>query len=69
MQTIRIGDVEIAGGDAIFADEDGVIRIPAKDLVQVVDLAEAAATKENLVRKAILSGEDPQQAYLKYRKF
>jgi regulator of RNase E activity RraA len=69
MQTIRIGDVEIAGGDAIFADEDGIIRIPAKDLVQVVDLAEAAATKENLVRKAILSGEDPQQAYLKYRKF
>ena len=35
----------------------------------VVEKAEAAMIAENLVRKAVLAGEDPQQAYLKYGKF
>jgi hypothetical protein len=34
-----------------------------------VDKAEVATIAENLVRKAILAGADPQQAYLKYGKF
>ena len=31
--------------------------------------AETAIATENLVRKAILEGVDPQQAYLQYGKF
>ena len=35
----------------------------------VVARTEAVASTENRVRDAILGGMDPQQAYLKYRKF
>jgi hypothetical protein len=35
----------------------------------VVEKAEAAIATESLVRKAILEGVDPQEAYLKYGKF
>jgi regulator of RNase E activity RraA len=50
-------------------DRDGMIRVPAHLLEQVIDESERAMTTESLVRKAILSGADPQQAYLKFGKF
>jgi 4-hydroxy-4-methyl-2-oxoglutarate aldolase len=34
-----------------------------------VTRAEAVAETENVMRKAILAGMDPQAAYLKYGKF
>jgi hypothetical protein len=42
----------------MLGDRDGLIRVPA---------AVVEAT-ENLVRKAILAGIDPQQAYLRFGK-
>lgn len=66
---IRIGDVVIAPGDYMIGDRDGLIRIPADRCEDIVARAETAIATENLVRKAILSGTDPQQAYLKYGKF
>ena len=66
---IRIGDVAIAPGDYLVGDRDGLIRVPLAIVETVVDKAEAAIATENLVRKAILAGVDPQQAYLRYGKF
>ena len=59
----------IAPGDFMLGDRDGLVRVPRALAETVVDKAEAAMIAENLVRKAILAGEDPQQAYLKYGKF
>jgi 4-hydroxy-4-methyl-2-oxoglutarate aldolase len=66
---IRIGEVDIAPGDYLVGDRDGMIRIPATLVEQVVADSERAMATESLVRKAILAGTDPQQAYLKYGKF
>lgn len=66
---IKIGDVVVAPGDYIVADRDGAIRIPKALIDDIVGKAEIAITTENKVRKAILSGVDPQEAYLKFGKF
>jgi len=66
---IRIGDVTIAGGDFLLGDRDGLLRIPQAIVDDVIDKAETAMATESLVRKAILAGTDPQEAYLKYGKF
>jgi len=66
---IKIGDVIIAPGDYIVADRDGIIRVPQAIAEDVITKAEAAIATENKVRTAILSGVDPQEAYLKFGKF
>ncbi len=66
---VTIGEVKILPGDYLFGDRDGVVRIPRVHLDRVLLLAEEAMGKENLVRKAILGGMDPQEAYLMHRKF
>jgi regulator of RNase E activity RraA len=66
---VAIGAVTIAPGDYMVGDRDGLIRVPRAIVVEVIEKAEAAMATESLVRKAILAGTDPQEAYLKYRKF
>lgn len=66
---ITIGDVTIEPGDYMIGDRDGVLCVPKALAKEVVGKAEAAMATESLVRKAILAGVDPQQAYLKYGKF
>jgi 4-hydroxy-4-methyl-2-oxoglutarate aldolase len=66
---ITIGDVAIAPGDYMVGDRDGLVRVPKALAVEVANKAEAAMTTESMVRKAILAGVDPQQAYLEYGKF
>ena len=66
---ISIDDVEINTGDYIIADRDGIVRIPMDMADDVTAAAERVMTTENLVRKAILDGMDPLEAYLKYGKF
>lgn len=68
-EPIRIDSVEISPGDWLHGDRDGMVRIPGAILDETVDAAINAMNTENLVRKAILDGVDPQQAYLKYGKF
>ena len=51
----------------LAAGEDEMI--PAAIAEQAVTHAEKMMQTENLVRKAILDGMDPKQAYLKYGKF
>ncbi|CAH1665477.1 RraA family protein [Chelatococcus asaccharovorans] len=66
---IKIGDVVIAPGDYMIGDRDGLIRIPQAQVEEIVAAAEQAIATENLVRKAILEGVDPQEAYLRFGKF
>jgi 4-hydroxy-4-methyl-2-oxoglutarate aldolase len=66
---IRIGDVIVAPGDYLVGDRDGLVRVPKAIAEEVATKAEAAITTENKVRSAILSGVDPQQAYLQFGKF
>jgi regulator of RNase E activity RraA len=68
-EPIEIGSVAINSGDYVMADSDGVVIIPADMIEQVVSRSEELINTENLVRKAILEGEDPKQAYLTYGKF
>ena len=68
-QPIRIGEVTIHSGDLVLGDRDGMVILPRARAEEIVAAAETASGTENLVRKAILEGVDPQEAYLKYRKF
>lgn len=66
---ITIGDVNIAPGDWLHGDRDGMVRVPAAMLDEVIEASLEAMQTESLVRKAILEGVDPQEAYLQYGKF
>lgn len=66
---INIGGVAIHTGDYVMADRDGVVIIPGKIAEEVIEKTEEVLRTESLVRKAILEGVDPQEAYLKYGKF
>ncbi len=66
---IMIEDVLIRPGDWLHGDRDGMVCIPAEILEDVIDQSLSAMQTENKVRKAILDGTDPQEAYLAYGKF
>lgn len=68
-QPIRVGALTIKAGDYVMADLDGVVIIPEAVVGEIVQETENVMKRENLVRKAILEGEDPREAYLKYGKF
>ena len=68
-QPITIGEVIIYYGDYVLADRDGIVIMPQELGEEVVADTEEVLRKENLVRKAILQGVDPVDAYLKHGKF
>src|SRR3954469_17737748 len=68
-EPISYGQVVVRPGDHVLADCDGIVVIPAAIASEVIDAAEAAMRTEDKVRAAILSGVDPQRAYLDHGKF
>jgi regulator of RNase E activity RraA len=68
-EPIQVGEVTLLTGDYVLADRDGIVILPAAIAAEVVEETEEVLRKENLVRKAILQGIDPVQAYLQYGKF
>lgn len=66
---IMIGEVAVAPGDWLHGDRDGMVRIPVAMLDEVIEEAVTAMNTESKVRRAILDGADPQDAYLKWGKF
>jgi 4-hydroxy-4-methyl-2-oxoglutarate aldolase len=66
---IQVGDVTVRTGDYVLADRDGIVIVPGTIASEVVQETEEVLRKENLVRKAILQGVDPVQAYLQNGKF
>jgi len=66
---IRIGKVVVRRGDFIVGDKDGVLVIPREITLRVLEKSEEVVNTENLVRKAILDGAHPVDAYRKYGRF
>lgn len=66
---ITVGRVRISPGDFVVGDRDGVVTIPESVAEEVITKAEGVVQTENLVRKAILEGVLPVEAYDKYGRF
>lgn len=66
---VTIGEVTVNSGDYVIADRDGVVVVPESLAVEVTTKTEEVLQTESLVRKAIMEGVDPQEAYLRYGKF
>ncbi len=66
---IVVGRVNIAPGDYILGDRDGVLVIPQTIAVEVVAKAEAVVQTENLIRKSILQGTHPVDAFRQFGRF
>jgi 4-hydroxy-4-methyl-2-oxoglutarate aldolase len=60
--------VRIAPGDAIHADADGVIVIPAAHLEQAVRDAEIFESMEKSIQRDLRTGEDREAIYKRYDK-
>ena len=60
--------VRIAPGDAIHADADGVVVIPAAHLEQAVRDAETFESMEKSIQRDLRSGEDREAIYKRYDK-
>ena len=68
-EPITIGNVTVSAGDYLVADRDGVVIVPRAAVSEAIDRTETVIATESNMRCAILDGMDPEQAYLKYRKF
>ena len=68
-QPIQVGEVMIHRGDFVVGDKDGVLVIPRDMTLEVLRRAEGVVGTENLVRKAILRGVHPLEAYREYGRF
>ena len=55
--------------EQVCADIDGVVIIPQNIIEDIIIRSEKLINTENLVRKAIKDGMDPQEAYLKFGAF
>jgi len=68
-QSVQIGQVTVNRGDFIVGDMDGVLAIPRAVTLEVLTRAEEVVGTENRVRKAILNGVHPLDAYREYGRF
>jgi regulator of RNase E activity RraA len=66
---ITIGTVTISSGDYVIADRDGIVVIPAAMAATVIAKTEEVMSTEGEVRRNIMAGMDPQEAYRRYGKF
>jgi 4-hydroxy-4-methyl-2-oxoglutarate aldolase len=66
---IEIGGVAIRPGDFIVGDRDGVLVIPQEISDELLLKAEEVVNTENLVRKDILQGVHPLDAFHKHGRF
>lgn len=68
-EPIVIGSVRIETGDLVVADRDGVVIVPGMMADVVAEEAARILSTESDMRREILKGTDPKQAYLIHRKF
>lgn len=64
-----VAGVEVAPGDVLVGDVDGVVAIPEDIAVDVLEDAEDIVSTENEIREAVRGGSDPLEAYDIYGKF
>lgn len=68
-EPIDIGGVEIHAGDWLLGDRDGVVIVPAAIVGEVVKQTEEVVATESDMRRALVGGMDPVEAYRRYGKF
>ena len=66
---VTIGRTRVQPGDYVLGDRDGVLIIPAQVADEVIGKAEEVIHTENHLRKAILEGMQPLEAYQKFGRF
>ena len=66
---IDIGGVTIQTGDYVLGDRDGVVVIPQAIAEAVVTQTEAVVATESEMRRALVGGMDPVEAYNRFGKF
>jgi 4-hydroxy-4-methyl-2-oxoglutarate aldolase len=54
---VSIGGQIVRPGDAIIADDDGVVCVPRADVGQALEAARARVAKEEQSRKALADGQ------------
>ena len=68
-EPVTIGTVTIATGDYLLADRDGVVIVPHALAEEVVKKTEDVVATESEMRRALVGGMDPVEAYNRYGKF
>ncbi len=68
-EPITIGTVTITTGDYLLGDRDGVVVIPKSIAQEVVTRTEKIVATESDMRRALLGGMDPVEAYRTFGKF
>jgi 4-hydroxy-4-methyl-2-oxoglutarate aldolase len=68
-EPITIGTVTITTGDYLLGDRDGVVVIPQSIAQEVVTRTEKIVATESNMRRALLGGMDPVEAYRTFGKF
>ena len=68
-EPVTIGAVTISTGDYLLGDRDGVVIIPGALADEVVTKTEQVVATETDMRRALIGGMDPVEAYNKYGKF
>jgi 4-hydroxy-4-methyl-2-oxoglutarate aldolase len=68
-EPITIGSVIITTGDYLLGDRDGVVVIPQSIAQEVVARTEAVVATESDMRRALIGGMDPVEAYQTFGKF
>ena len=66
---VDIGGVTISTGDYLLADRDGVVIVPKAIAEEVVRSTEEVVSTESDMRKALIGGLDPVEAYNRFGKF
>lgn len=65
-ETVRCGGVLVESGDLLFADADGIVRVPAEKVETVVSKAQEKVCGENVVRGELLAGASVKTVFDKY---
>jgi len=66
---VIVGGVDVAPGDVVVGDVDGVVAVPRDVAVEVLEAAEQRVGEEDQVREAIREGATPLEAYEEYGVF
>jgi regulator of RNase E activity RraA len=68
-EPIAIGDVTIESGDYLLGDRDGVVIVPHAHASEVIARTEDVVATESEMRRALVAGMDPIDAFNRYGKF
>jgi regulator of RNase E activity RraA len=68
-EPVTIGAVTVATGDYLLGDRDGVVIVPRALAAEVVAKTEEVVATESDMRRALIGGMDPVEAYNRYGKF